>query len=117
MWNIYKDIFNNYMQASSGRQKIEIFVSGRSLTNMDYFSKSDPYVKFFLRAAGGKWNQVDRTETITDDLNPNFKKSFTVEFIFEEKQDCRFEVWDDDGTSSDFIGQTETTIGKLMVMM
>jgi hypothetical protein len=58
---------------------------------------------------------VGRTETINNDLNPNFKKYFMAEYIFEMKQECRFEVWDDDGGSADLIGYAETTIGKIMV--
>jgi Ca2+-dependent lipid-binding protein len=59
--------------------------------------------------------KVGRTETIKDNLNPNFTQSFVVDFVFEQKQDCRFELYDDDGSSADFLGSCETTIGKIMV--
>jgi hypothetical protein len=58
---------------------------------------------------------MGRTETVRDNLNPNFTKSFLVDYMFEMKQDCRFEVHDDDGASSENLGSSETTIGKLMV--
>jgi hypothetical protein len=53
---------------------------------------------------------------MNNDLNPNFTKSFLTEYIFEMKQGCRFEVYDDDGGSAEFLGAAESTIGKLMVM-
>jgi len=62
-----------------------------------------------------KWVSQGRTETIDNCLNPNFMKSFKTKFQFETKQECRFEVYDDDGLDSESIGYIETTIGKLMV--
>jgi hypothetical protein len=44
-----------------------------------------------------KWVSQGRTETIDNCLNPNFMKSFKTKFQFETKQECRFEVYDDDG--------------------
>lgn len=58
---------------------------------------------------------MGRTETQKDNLNPNYKTSFTVDYYFETRQDCKFEVKDDDDGSSEKIGHIETTIGKLMV--
>lgn len=48
-------------------------------------------------------------------MNPNFKKSFTVDYTFEVKQDCYFEVQDeDDGNSFDHLGECYTTIGAIV---
>lgn len=58
--------------------------------------------------------KVGRTETVKDNLNPNFIKSFTVDYVFEQKQECRFEVYDDDEGSSELIGMCESTVGSLM---
>jgi hypothetical protein len=57
-----------------------------------------------------------RTETIQNNLNPNFAKSFPLEYVFESRQDIRFELFDDDGNanSDDYIGYVETTISSLM---
>lgn len=30
-------------------QKVELFISARNLLDMDFFSKSDPYVKVYFR--------------------------------------------------------------------
>lgn len=49
-------------------------------------------------------------------MNPTFSKSFTIDFIFESRQDIRFDIYDDDGKGSqdDYIGFVETTVGALM---
>lgn len=96
-------------------QKIELFLSCRGLIDKDLISKSDPYVSFFLKdRSTGAFVLQGKTETLRDTLNPNFSKTFTVDFIFEIRQDCRFEVWDFDSESkADFLGSVQTTIGEI----
>ena len=78
--------------------RLEIFLNGRGLGDLDFFSKSDPYVKvYFERKQNGQWNLIGRTETIDNDLNPNWKKTFMLDYVFETTQNVRFEVFDDDG--------------------
>lgn len=66
---------------------------------MDTFSKSDPYVILYVQR-NNKWAEYGRTETIMDNLNPNFSKTFIIEYFFECKQPLRFEVNDYDGKNS-----------------
>ncbi len=40
---------NQSLVSNAIGQKIEIFLSGRSLCDMDVFSKSDPYVKILFK--------------------------------------------------------------------
>ena len=50
---------------------------------MDIFSKSDPYVRVLCKRANTPhWVQVGRTETIDNNLNPNFQKSFIMNYVF-----------------------------------
>jgi len=99
---------------SSDSEKVELYISCRKLRNMDFFSKSDPQVRLYI-LNGGKWSLVGTTETINDNLNPNFAKSFTLDFIFEVQQHIKFEVVDIDGPKDfDYIGSFETTLGKIM---
>lgn len=96
-------------------QQIELYISCRKLQNRDYFSKSDPYVEVYIANQGGQFASVGQTETIQDNLNPNFSKSFTVDYIFEVKQQIRFEVWDyDSPQKSDFLGAVSTQIGAIV---
>ena len=83
--------------------KLELFISCRSLINMDSFSKSDPYVILYVKM-NNIWQEYSRTETIMDNLNPNFTKSFLIDFYFEVQQHLKFVVYDyDDPNSSDVI--------------
>ena len=85
---------------------------------MDVFSKSDPYVKVsFKRDFTQKhYSVLGKTEKKSNNLNPDYVKTFAIEFIFESRQDIRFDVYDDDGNGDqdDFIGYVETTVGALM---
>jgi len=95
-------------------EKVELFISCRKLKNMDIFSKSDPQVRLYT-LDNGKWNMLGSTEMIKDNLNPNFSKSFCLDFIFEIQQHIKFEVIDIDGPKTfDYIGSVETTLGKIM---
>ena len=47
---------------SSLSTKIEIFISGRKLKDLDAFSKSDPYCKVEMNS-GTAWVPVGKTET------------------------------------------------------
>lgn len=98
------------------REKIELYVSCRSLKNMDIMSKSDPQVIFFQKNNNSnQWNELGRTEIIKNNLNPNFCKTFRIDFIFEIQQHIKFNVIDIDGPSSyDFIGEVQTTVGKIV---
>lgn len=49
--------------------KVEVSVSCQNLTDMDYFSKSDPCV-FLFEYSGRGWSLLGRTEVIDNNLNP-----------------------------------------------
>lgn len=66
--------------------KVEIFLSATSLSDLDFFSKSDPFVKVYFGRTNQKWNFIGKTETITNELNPTWNKTFTLNYIFETKQ-------------------------------
>lgn len=101
--------------SSTDREKIELFISCRSLANMDYLSKSDPQVIFSSKLPNGQWGEYGRTEIIKDNLNPNFTKTFQYDYIFETQQHIKFDVIDiDDAKSFDFIGSAATTIGNIV---
>lgn len=104
-----------YHLEQDSKQKIELYLSCRRLKNKDYLSKSDPYVKVSLGKQNGPLNFIAQTETIRDNLNPNFSTTITVEYVFEVKQPIRFEVWDyDSSTKSDFLGSAESTVGAIV---
>lgn len=107
------------MEANSSlSEKIEIYISARNLKDADVFSKSDPYVKVSYKRdfTQKHYAVLGKTETKKNNLNPDYAKSFPIDYIFESRQDIRFDVFDDDGNGEedDFIGYVETTVGTLM---
>lgn len=52
---------------------------------MDTFSKSDPQVILYLKNNNtGSWTEFGRTEIIWDNLNPNFVKTYVLDYHFEK---------------------------------
>merc|ERR1712159_577958 len=100
-------------------QQIELNVSCRNLLDMDLFSKSDPFVVVYMQSQDKQWREIGRTETIMDNLNLDFVKSFKVDYFFEEQQLLKFEVydWDEDThdiTQHDFLGKCITSLGAIV---
>lgn len=95
-------------------EKVELFISCRKLKNMDVLSLTDPQVKLHVEK-NGKWVFFDQTEMISDNLNPDFAKSFIMDFYFEVKQKLRFEIIDIDGPNqSELVGEVFTTLGEIV---
>lgn len=95
--------------------RVEIFISARELQNKDAFSKSDPYCVVSLQAPGRTdYHDIDRTEVVQNNLNPNWKKSMTMDFFFETKQSLKFSVFDYDESNPDELGFIFVTLGELV---
>ena len=93
--------------------KVELFISGRKLKDLDLLSKSDPIcILSEYNEKTKQWVRLGQTEQIKDDLNPDFKTRFNVNYFFEKKQQLKFQMidWDGDG-EFDTIGSVETTLG------
>ena len=104
------------VMANNLKERVNLFVSGRNLKNLDAFSRSDPRCILFEKT-GNSWSKVGETETINNNLNPDFQTSFTVDYFFEKTQHFRFCFIDSDNSSGsdyDEIGQVEVVMGKLM---
>lgn len=83
---------------------------------MDVFSKSDPQCRVYeFKDAQKNWVQIAKTETIDNNLNPDFQANIIVGYAFERNQRYKFEVIDEDGGGAfDLIGYVETTLGNIM---
>ena len=104
--------------AATPASTVELSISCAHLTDMDVFSKSDPFCVLYMRD-GDRWLLVDKTETIDNTLDPVFEKKFVLQFRFEERQLLRLSVYDRDGPSQkladhDFIGQAECSLGEVV---
>ena len=53
---------------------VELYFSARKLKDLDFFSKSDPYLTFSMqRSFHGNIDKIGRTETAPNTVNPNWK--------------------------------------------
>ena len=94
--------------------QVEIFVSGRKLKNLDVMSKSDPQCKVY-EMIDNRWILRGQTETIKDNLNPDFTTKISLPYYFEKTQQLKFEMLDiDSPTSYEEIGVVQTSLGQIM---
>lgn len=74
------------LPSSGPSNKILLSLACRNLKDLDTFSKSDPEVHVFLKEARSlKYTFVGKTEMILNNLNPDFTKTFTLDFFFEKE--------------------------------
>jgi len=103
---------------------VELSISARNLLDLDLTSKSDPMCVVFSKAFGAPansntWQELMRTESIKNSLNPNFAKKIQINYCFEQQQHLKFEIYDVDSHSKkladhDFIGSVQTTLGQIV---
>lgn len=95
--------------------QIEMTLACRDLLNTDILSKSDPYCIVSMRESWqDRYFEIGRTETIDDNLNPEWVKKFVINYNFEAVQKLIFEIWDVDPNGRDFLGQFETTLADIV---
>ena len=100
-------------------QEVQLFVEGRDLVDLDFFSVSDPFCSLKTKESYLKhatWELNGETEVIDNNLNPRWLQHFTVKYIFVKDRDLCFQVYNyNDQTSRDLIGEAETSLSKLMM--
>ncbi|XP_074549331.1 copine-3-like isoform X2 [Halichoeres trimaculatus] len=99
--------------------KVALSISCENLLDMDTFSKSDPVCLLLMNSSGPHWTEIGRTEKIKNCLNPQFSKTFVIDYYFEMVQKLRFELYDIDSENSslhdaDFLGELECTLGQIV---
>nr|XP_039264884.1 copine-3-like isoform X2 [Styela clava]XP_039264885.1 copine-3-like isoform X3 [Styela clava] len=100
------------------KSKVELRISCNHLLDKDILSKSDPLCALYI-LQNGRWSEHSRTEKVMNNLNPQFTKTFVVDYYFEEVQKLKFCVYDiDNATQSladdDFLGSMECTLGHIV---
>jgi hypothetical protein len=62
------------------------FLTLSKLANLDLLSKSDPKVELSMKNnKTQQWQFIGLTETVKNNLNPNFEKKFKIKYMFEGK--------------------------------
>lgn len=69
--------------SESLKSRVNLYVSGRKLKDLDTWSKSDPKCILYEKR-GNNWVKMGETETINNNLNPDFQTSFSADYFFEK---------------------------------
>ncbi|OUM60202.1 hypothetical protein PIROE2DRAFT_21121 [Piromyces sp. E2] len=106
--------------------KVELKFSCKNLPSLDTCSKSDPRIfvyfqerKFENKQVATEWLKIGSTETIMDNANPEFAKSFVFDYYFECIQNLRIIIMDMDEKcvnmeDNDYIGYVDLSIGDMI---
>ncbi|VDO02451.1 unnamed protein product [Rodentolepis nana] len=65
------------------------------------------------------WKEIWRSETIQNNLNPNFSRKLVLQYHFEEQKKLKFAVYDVDDPieplrHQDFLGSCDATLGEIV---
>ena len=98
------------MEKITQNDKIEIFIHGRD------FPKLESGQIIMYKTISDNWEESERTE-LSSEKNPNFQKSWIMDFIFGEQQYLKFELVEIVSKSKNkfiSIGEIETTVSELI---
>lgn len=115
--------------ASSGvpSSLLQLSFAANGLRNRDAMSVSDPMLVAYGIGSHGQEEELGRSETIPNTLNPKWVWHLTIEYRFEEVQVLRFVVYDVDSNykektsdkfnlnKQEFLGEVKTTLAEIMV--
>ncbi|KAM7455940.1 hypothetical protein BLSTO_03306 [Blastocystis sp. subtype 1] len=94
-----------------------------NLPQMDYLSKSDPFIVVLMKDGSGDWKEIGRTEIVVNSESPVFVKKVVLVYKFESIQHLRFVVYDADEDADvntivlaqqDLIGDAETVLSDIV---
>ena len=80
-------------------------------------SQSDPEVHVYIQNQKGQPHTlIGKTEQVMNNNNPDFTRTFTIDYFFEKQQTLKFDVYDADDFPKrlEHIGSIETTLSKIM---
>ena len=76
-------------------EQLELNLSLRNIPKMDLLSPSDPFIIVKMKdEVKNRWNVVGKTDIIWDNPNPDFSKDIRINYMFEEIQTVRLDIWD-----------------------
>lgn len=76
-------------------QVVSLSFACENLPNLDTFTRTDGMVVLYKKS-GTSWQKIGMTEVINDNLNPEWVKSFDVQYFFEKQEEYKVEVYDVD---------------------
>ena len=82
-------------QGNTVTSRVELSISAQNLKDTGFTSKSDPFCVISLQEGGSNtpFNEIGRTEIISNSLNPDWVKRMFIYYKFEEVQVIKFDVY------------------------
>lgn len=112
---VTNEMLEPFINSQLPTTQIEMTLSCRNLLNTDFITKSDPFCIISMRESWqDQYYEIARTETIDDNLNPEWVKKIVMNYSFETVQKMKFEVWDEDLQGKDYLGHFETTLAEII---
>lgn len=98
--------------------RVELRIECKNLRDCDVLSKSDPCAVLYMYD-GTSFKEEGRTEVIKNNHDPQFVKTFQLDYYFETVQLVKVAIFDlDNSTDSlkddDFLGMIECTLGQIV---
>ena len=92
--------------------KSQLFVSSSNLANLDDLDNSDPFCVVSRKMKPeDEWQVIGQTETIDNNLDPQWVKHFQIDYYFHKTIYLKFDVFDEDSSGEhELIGYIETTL-------
>jgi len=116
-----KGSFSRQGSIATLSEKLELNLSLRNIPKMDLLSPSDPFIVVLMKdEARNRWNQVGKTDIVWDNPNPDFSDDIRINYMFEEIQNIRLDIYDADEQQTkdlskhDYIGYVEFIVGDLV---
>lgn len=109
-------INNNITTFEEPKEQMEIYLSARNLKKMDIMSNTDCKMLLFSKQPNNALTLIGETETINNNLNPNFTTSFCIDFYFERHQFFQVQCLDVENKSEtkyEEMGIFEFELGKV----
>lgn len=103
--------------------KISLQLEAKNLPNMDKRGKSDPFVVLYKKIEAGareEWVKIGQTETVYNNLSPQWATHFSMEYRFGSNFVLRFSIYDrdskdDDLAKQDYIGEVRCTVAQVVL--
>ena len=102
-------------------EKVGLYFTARDLPKLDTFSHTDAFlVVNMIDPKTSKVQRVGHTSVVKDTENPDWADQIIVDYIFEQTQVIKLQLYDQDGpdlmnlSKHDFIGEVSFTLSKLM---
>jgi len=102
------------------KEMVRLKFSGKNLADLDTFSKSDPFLELSRPSRQGyNYTSVRKTETINNNLNPNWKILYiSLSELCDRDFDMKLkiEVFDEDNTTVELIGDVSLSLNDMLSM-